>query len=137
MEEQTMLESLLAFSRYALPSMALLIFLLCFVALLKRRPSSLGSAKLIDIAGKEVYPLIRRETSIGRNKNCDILLENATVSRLHAVVVCAKDGWYVTDIRSQAGVFINGKKISKKAYIKTGDRITLGTVTLVFENLKD
>ena len=120
-----------------MPSIALLIFLLCFAALLKRRPPSLGSAKLIDIAGKEVYPLIRRETSIGRNKNCDILLEDSTVSRLHAVVVCAKDGWYVTDIRSQAGIFINGKKISKKAYIKTGDRITLGAVTLVFENLKD
>ena len=132
-----MLESLLAFSRYALPSMALLIFLFCFFALLKRRPVSLGSAKLINTSDKDVYPLIRRETSIGRNKNCDILLKNATVSRLHAVIVCAKDGWYVTDIRSQAGVLLNGKKIDKKAYIKTGDKITLGTVTLVFENLKD
>ena len=136
-KEDIMLEALLAVSRYALPIMALLIFLLCFVALLKRRPPSLGSAKLINISDKDVYPLIRRETSIGRNKNCDILLKNATVSRLHAVVVCAKDGWYVTDIRSQAGVLINGKKIDKKAYIKTGDKITLGTVTLVFENLKD
>ena len=71
------------------------------------------------------------------SRKSDILLKNATVSRLHAVVVCAKDGWYVTDIRSQAGVLLNGKKIDKKAYIKTGDKITLGTVTLVFENLKD
>lgn len=132
-----MLESVLSFSRYALPVLALLIFLLCFVALLKRRPTSLGSAKLINAANREAYPLIRRETSIGRNKNCDILLKYATVSRLHAVVVCAKDGWYVTDIRSQAGVLVNGKKIEKKAYIKTGDAITLGTVTLVFENLQD
>lgn len=132
-----MLESVLSFSRYALPILALLIFLLCFVALLKRRPVSLGSAKLINLTDKDVYPLVRRETSIGRNKNCDIFLKYATVSRLHAVVVCAKDGWYVTDIRSQAGVLINGKKIDKKAYIKSGDKITLGTVTLMFENLKD
>lgn len=132
-----MLEAVLSFSRYALPFMALLIFLLCFAALLKRRPPSLGSAKLICTATKDIYPLTRRETSIGRNKNSDILLKHATVSRLHAVVVCAKDGWYVTDIRSQAGVLVNGKKIDKKAYIKTGDKITLGTVTLVFENLKD
>ncbi len=132
-----MLDAVLSFSRYALPILALLIFLLCFVALLKRRPVSLGSAKLICPATKEVFPLTRRETSIGRNKNSDILLKYATVSRLHAVVVCAKDGWYVADIRSQAGVLVNGKKIDKKAYIKTGDKITLGTVTLVFENLKD
>ncbi len=132
-----MLEAVLSFSRYAFPALAFLIFLLSFVALLKRRPPSLGSAKLICTQTNEVYPLIRRETSIGRNKNSDILLKYATVSRLHAVVVCAKDGWYVADIRSQAGVLVNGKKIDKKAYIKTGDKITLGTVTLVFENLKD
>lgn len=132
-----MLDAVLSFARYALPILALLIFLLCFFALLKRRPPSLGSAKLICQQTRDVYPLTRRETSIGRNKNSDILLQYATVSRLHAVVVCAKDGWYVADIRSQAGVLVNGKKIDKKAYIKTGDKITLGTVTLVFENLKD
>ena len=132
-----MLEKVLQISHYALPAIAILAVILCFSALMKRRPVSLGEAKLINAANRDKYPLIRRETSIGRNKNCDILLKNATVSRLHAVVVCAKDGWYVTDIRSQAGVLINGKKIDKKAYIKTGDKITLGTVTLVFENLKD
>ena len=51
-------------------------------------------------------------------------------------MVCAKDGWYVADTKSQAGVRINGKKIEKKAYIKTGDAITLGGVTLFFENIK-
>ena len=132
-----MLDAVLSFARYALPVLALLIFLLSFVALLKRRPPSLGSAKFICPQTKDVYPLTRRETSIGRNKNSDILLKDPTVSRLHAVVVCAKDGWYVADIRSQAGVLLNGKKINKKAYIKTGDKITLGTVTLLFENLKD
>lgn len=131
-----MLDELISFSRIAMPVLALLIFLLCISALLKRRPVSLGEAKLIDAETKEVYPLTRRETSLGRNKNCDIVLDESTVSRLHAVVVCAKDGWYVADTKSQAGVRINGKKIEKKAYIKTGDAITLGGVTLFFENIK-
>lgn len=128
---------LISFSRYAFPVLALLIFLLCFSALLKRRPPSLGGARLINAATKEAYPLIRRETSLGRNKNCDIILDEPTVSRLHAVVVCSKDGWYVADVRSQAGVRLNGKHIEKKEYIKTGDAITLGAVTLFFENLQN
>ena len=128
---------LISFSRYAFPVLALLIFLLCCSALLKRRPPSLGGARLINAATKEAYPLIRRETSLGRNKNCDIILDEPTVSRLHAVVVCSKDGWYVADVRSQAGVRLNGKHIEKKEYIKTGDAITLGAVTLFFENLQN
>lgn len=129
-----MLEKVLNISHYALPIIAVLAILLSFSALMKRRPVSLGQAKFINPSNNAKYPLIRRETSIGRNKNCDILLNNPTVSRLHAVVVCAKEGWYITDIRSQAGILVNGKKIEKKAFIKTGDTVTLGAVTLIFEN---
>lgn len=129
-----MLEKVLQISHYALPAIAILAIILCFSALMKRRPVSLGEAKLINAANRDKYPLIRRETSIGRNKNCDILLKDPTVSRLHAVIVCTKEGWYVTDIRSQAGVLVNGKKIEKKAFVKTGDTISLGAVTLIFEN---
>lgn len=129
-----MLDKVLYISHYALPIVAVLAALLCFSALMKRRPVSLGQAKFINPPSRDKYPLVRRETSIGRNRNCDILLNNPTVSRLHAVVVCAKEGWYITDIRSQAGVLVNGKKIDKKAFIKTGDTVTLGAVTLIFEN---
>lgn len=129
-----MLDKVLYTAHYALPVLAVLTVLLCFSALMKHRPVSLGQAKFIDPVSREKYPLVRRETSIGRNKNCDIHLANPTVSRLHAVVVCAKEGWYVTDIRSQAGVLVNGKKIEKKEFIKTGDTVTLGAVTLIFEN---
>ncbi len=128
---------IISFSRIAMPVLAGLILLLCVSALFKRRPVSLGGAKLIDAQTKEVFPLTRRETSLGRNKNCDIVISEATVSRLHAVIVCAKDGWYVADTKSQAGVRINGKKIERKAYIKTGDAITLGSVTLFFENIRN
>lgn len=132
-----MLEDILFISRYALPALALIIFFTCIVALLRRRPVSLGSAKLIYPERKDTYQLVTRETSIGRNKNCDIVLDHPTASRLHAVVICAKDGWYVADVKSQAGVLVNGTKIDKKAAIKTGDRLTFGAVTLIFENLQD
>ena len=133
-----MLGDILYISRYVLPALALIIFFSCIVALLRRRPVSLGSARLISPDKQsEAYQLVTRETSIGRNKNCDIVLVHPTVSRLHAVVVCAKDGWYVADVKSQAGVLLNGKPIEKKAGIKTGDRLTFGAVTLIFENIQN
>ena len=53
---------------------------------------------------------------------------------MHAVIICEKDGWYITNIRSDANVFINGKAINKKEFLKTGDKISLGSITLIFEN---
>lgn len=132
--EENMLEFVLRISHYALPVLAVAVVALCFAALLRRRPSSMGKAKLVSTVNGDVFPLVSRETSIGRHKNCDIILNYSTVSRMHAVIVCAKGGWYITNIRSDSGVVVNGKRIEKKEFLKTGDKITLGSITLIFEN---
>ena len=121
-----MLDFVLQISHYALPVLALAVLALCFSALFK--------ARLINTANGDSFPLVSRETSIGRHKNCDIILNYSTVSRMHAVIVCAKTGWYITHIRSGSEVLINGKAIEKKEFLKTGDKITLGSITLIFEN---
>ena len=45
-----------------------------------------------------------------------------------------KDGWYIAGNRSSSEVFVNGKKIEKKEFLKTGDKITLGSINLIFDN---
>lgn len=129
-----MLDFVLQISHFALPVLGIAVLTLCFAALLKRRPVSMGKARLINTVNGDAFPLISRETSIGRHKNCDIILNYSTVSRMHAVIVCSKNGWYITGIRSDSGVLINGKTIEKKEFLKTGDKITLGNITLIFEN---
>ena len=96
---------------------------------------SLGRARIINEANGKSYPIKYRETSIGRSKTCDIVLNYPTVSRLHAVIVCAKDGWYIAD-SSSSTLTVNGLKVNKRADIASGDRIGAGNVTLRFENLK-
>lgn len=129
-----MLDFVLDVSHYALPALAVAALSLCLYALLRRRPRPSGSARLVNAADGDVFYLSGGETSIGRRKNCDIVLNYPTVSRVHAVVFCEKSGWYITNIRSASGVTVNGKKIDKKEPIRTGDRITLGGVSLIFEN---
>ena len=129
-----MLEFVLRISHYALPVLAVAVLLLCLSPLLKRKPPSLGKARLINTVNGDEYPLVRRETSIGRHKNCDIILNYPTVSRTHAVIVCSKNGWYITEIRSASEVLVNGNPVEKKAFLKTGDKITMGNITLIFDN---
>ncbi len=129
-----MLEFVLQISRYALPSLTVIILILCFSALLKRRMPSLGNAVLVSLANGDAFPLSSRETSLGRHKNCDIVLNYPTVSRQHAVVVCSKKGWYVASAKNSADVLVNGQKIEKKAFLNSGDKITIGSIVLVFRN---
>lgn len=129
-----MLDTVLKISRYSLPVLAVAILALCLSALLKRRAPSLGRARLVNTVNGDSFPLVSREASIGRHKNCDIVLNYPTVSRQHAVIVCAKDGWYITGVKSGSEVLVNGKSASKKEYLKTGDKISLGSITLIFEN---
>ena len=129
-----MLEFVLRISHYALPVLAVAVLLLCLSPLLKRKPPSLGKARLINTVNGDEYPLVSRETSIGRHKNCDIILNYPTVSRVCAVIICAKTGWYVTKVKSETEVIINGKPLEKKELLKTKDKITLGDITLIFDN---
>ena len=129
-----MQELVLETAHYMLPVLAVAVLIMCFSALFKRRPSSLGKAKLINTVNADVYPLVSRETSVGRHKNCDIILNYPTVSKVHAVIICAKDGWYITGIRSGTPVIVNGNTVEKKSLLVSGDRITLGSINLIFEN---
>ena len=132
-----MLDFVLRISHYALPLLAVAVLALCLSALLKRRAPSLGEARLINTVNGDSFPLVSRETSIGRHKNCDIILNYPTVSRLGAIIVCTKNGWYITGVNSEADVLINGKKPEKKELLKTGDKITFGSISLIFDNKQD
>lgn len=132
--EESMLDFVLGISHYSLPVLALAIIILCFSALFRRKAPSLGKTKLINTVNGDSFPIVSRETSIGRHKNCDIILNYPTVSRMHAVIICAKDGWYISATRSGSEVLVNGKKITKKEFLKTGDKITIANINLIFDN---
>ena len=71
---------------------------------------------------------------IGRSRQCDVVLDDANVSRRHAEIRPADDGdWTVADLGSTNGVQINGRPTRGAATIASGDRLTFGTVETTFE----
>jgi hypothetical protein len=71
--------------------------------------------------------------TIGRSRSCDVVLEDANVSRTHAEVRPRGGGWIVSDLGSTNGVAVNGARIEQAHALKPGDRIELGTSVLTFE----
>ena len=71
--------------------------------------------------------------TVGRSRNCDVVLEDTGVSRRHAELRPGPDGWTVEDLGSTNGVLVNGVQIDGPHPIQTGDRIELGSTEAVFE----
>jgi pSer/pThr/pTyr-binding forkhead associated (FHA) protein len=73
------------------------------------------------------------EFLIGRSPDCQLSLDDALVSRRHAILVVHADAVFIEDLASRNGVLVNGKKIQAPARVSDGDQITVGSqvMTLV------
>lgn len=127
---QSGMHLLVEIGRYALPLLAFLIVLRCLFSLLRNRPRVVTLGILVNGANGDEFPLDHWETSIGRNKTCDIFLAYNTISRFHAVLSRRKQGWVVYDTYSKTGVYVNGKKIERQSPVYDGDSIMMGNVVL-------
>ena len=69
---------------------------------------------------------------IGRNENCDIVLQGKTVSRLHARIQCEGGFVFVEDAGSSAGTKVNGTAIQERVLVSAGDTAAIGDFALNF-----
>jgi hypothetical protein len=69
--------------------------------------------------------------TIGRSRECELVVEDANVSRRHAEIRKTIEGWMVVDLGSTNGVKVNGKRVQEEV-LRPGDKITLGLVDLEF-----
>jgi pSer/pThr/pTyr-binding forkhead associated (FHA) protein len=68
--------------------------------------------------------------NIGRNIKSDIQIDNLSVSKLHARIIKLNGKYFVEDLNSTNGTYLNEKKISKEM-LTNNDVITIGKHTLV------
>ena len=93
-----------------------------------------GTALLISTRGAvsgSRYLLDEDEVTVGRDPHCDILLDDSTVSRSHAVFRRVGDGFSVVDAGSLNGTYVNRQRVDH-ILLKNGDEIMIGKFRLVF-----
>lgn len=69
-------------------------------------------------------PLQPSGTTIGRADNNDLVIDNPGISGHHAVIERDGNEFYIKDINSTNGVYLNGRRISREQ-LRYGDEITL------------
>jgi hypothetical protein len=71
--------------------------------------------------------------TLGRSRQCDVMLDDPNVSRRHAEVRPRGGSWVLTDLGSTNGSRLNGSRIDGSEVLKPGDEIELGTSRIKFE----
>lgn len=93
-----------------------------------------GTALLISTRGAvsgSRYLLDEDEISVGRDPRADILLDDSTVSRAHAVFRRTGATFTVIDSGSLNGTYVNRQRVDQST-LKNGDEIMIGKFRLVF-----
>jgi pSer/pThr/pTyr-binding forkhead associated (FHA) protein len=95
-------------------------------------PLSPGRYLAIEVGdGVVLRPLDREFMHIGRSPASDIVLDDVSVSRKHALIARRGERTLVLDDRSRNGVHVNGVRV-RESELRDGDTIRCGHVTLRF-----
>src|SRR3954447_7447369 len=78
------------------------------------------------------FPLEKGTTVLGRQSDSTICLESLAVSRHHARIVNVNGTYYVEDLGSSNGTFLNGERIVARMPLAENDKLQLGPYLLDF-----
>ncbi len=87
-----------------------------------------------DGSVEKPFPLAKDSCLIGRSPSVEIPLADETVSAVHARVWRKADRWWVEDLDSRNGTFLNQIPVAKEEILCSGDRIRVGRILLEFRS---
>lgn len=87
---------------------------------------------LASRTGTHTIPLESTLLTVGRGLNNDVILEDTRVSRHHAQLRYRARRFWIADVGSTNGTFVNGEQVAERA-LRDGDIISLGGLELTFK----
>jgi pSer/pThr/pTyr-binding forkhead associated (FHA) protein len=85
------------------------------------------------IVNRQMIPLVKSRTTLGRHLGNDIVFHEEFLSRYHAEIAYEEGKFILYDKNSTSGTFVNGKKI-EKCFLNSGDLISFANINIMFVN---
>jgi hypothetical protein len=99
---------------------------------LEERARATNQSALLMFEGKRLV-VGPTGVTVGRSRQCDVVLSDPNVSRQHAEIRPRGGSWVVSDMGSTNGSTLNGRRIDGPEVLKPGDEIEVGTSVMRFE----
>jgi len=84
-----------------------------------------------DMSGSS-FPITRPVCAIGRGEHNEVVLRDESVSSSHSTLLLKGNTWYVVDLRSANGTFVDGYRVAGERVLPAGCSLRLGEIKLVF-----
>jgi pSer/pThr/pTyr-binding forkhead associated (FHA) protein len=88
---------------------------------------------LTDPKGQE-HRLPPQTATVGRSVECDVVIASKSVSREHSRLRREGRRWFVEDLGSTNGTYLNGERVINSLALLDGDSLKVGDVTFVFHD---
>lgn len=85
------------------------------------------------IINKQIIPLTKKVTTLGRQLENDIVFHEDFLSRFHAEIIYENDKYVLYDKDSTSGTYVNGRRIDR-CVLNSGDLISLANIYIMFVN---
>ena len=80
----------------------------------------------------QVFQLTEERMVLGRHPDCQIVLDVGAVSRQHAVVIKSNNQFYVEDLKSRNGTYVNGELVHGRRHLQENDRVKVCDIVFAF-----
>ena len=81
----------------------------------------------------EKLTFVKSEVSIGRDETCDLILPEETISSRHTRLNYRNAHWWVEDLLSTNGTFLNDERVETPTILISGDELRIGNNILVID----
>ncbi len=82
----------------------------------------------------KIYSLDQETMTMGRHPNCSIVLEVGAVSREHARVIKVDDDFFLEDLKSRNGTFLNDEKLEGRRKLNERDQVRVCDLVFIFSH---
>lgn len=89
-----------------------------------------GHGSLED--GNDRYDLLFDQMLVGRAMSCEIRIQDPSVSLKHAKILRENERYYIQDLKSANGTYLNEKRVQRKMRLKEGMKVIFGNKQLTF-----
>ena len=88
----------------------------------------------VKLGVKSKYRIGSGPIVIGRGDDCDIVIPDIYLSQKHFEIYCKNGEWFLKDLRSKNGTFVNDAKVKKQIILDDNDVISFGEVQFLFHS---
>ena len=94
-----------------------------------------GHLEVWTASGRSLLPLGSSRSTVGSSAESDLVIDDQSVSRTHLLLEHLGEAWFVEDLGSRNGTYVNGQRITGRRVVRPGDEIRLGVARVVLRGV--